>query len=311
MKSGQPWAFIAVLTFLVLLAFALVSIFAGNSGAGSVNATAMLSMITACAIGIERVIEGFWTIIGMTKGAWWPLNLVDDEVNGLVNNLNTQLEPVYKQAYDAVEKIKATGEMTQAQLEKAKQEAKKEIDDLRGRIEKLKQLAPDNQRVNLIAATAFQGISYLEKKYPGYVTTANIANQAITGVSDFVATFKDNPGRRLISIYLGSLLGLIVAGAVGLDLFKATGLTLKSLPFLPFTSVALTGLLIGLGSNPTHEVIRAIQEYKKSRKGDNDPAPSIATPTGGAMGPAQDMAQPAGNGVSGSHQVNTFSLRRS
>jgi hypothetical protein len=308
MKSGQPWTFIVVLTLLVLVAFALVSIFAENSGAGSVNATAMLSMITACAIGIERVIEGFWTIIGMTKGAWWPLNLVDDEVNGLVNNLNTQLEPVYKQAYDGVEKMKAAGEMTQEQLEKAR----KEIDDLQGRIEKLKQLAPDNQRVNLIATTAFQGISYLEKKYPGYVTTANIANQAITGVSDFVATFKDNPGRRLISIYLGSLLGLIVAGTVGLDLFKATGLTLKSLPALPFTSVALTGLLMGLGSNPTHEVIRAIQEYKKSRKGDNDPAPSIAaTPTGAAMGPAQDMAQPAGIGVSSSHQVNTFSLRRS
>ncbi|HEY6186073.1 MAG TPA: hypothetical protein VIW80_00235 [Pyrinomonadaceae bacterium] len=308
MKSGQPWSFIVVLTLLVLLAFVLVSIFAENSGAGSVNATAMLSMITACAIGIERVIEGFWTIIGMTKGAWWPLNLVDDEVNGLVNNLNTQLEPVYKQAYDAAEKMKAAGEMTQAQLEKAR----KEIDDLQSRIEKLKQLAPDNQRVNLIAATAFQGISYLEKKYPDYVTTANLANQAITGVSDFVATFKDNPGRRLISIYLGSLLGLIVAGTVGLDLFKATGLTLKSLPSLPFTSVALTGLLMGLGSNPTHEVIRAIQEYKKSRKADNDPAPSIATPTAAATGSARGMAQPASPVTSGSsHQVNTFSLRRS
>jgi hypothetical protein len=39
--------------------------------------------------------------------------------------------------------------------------------------------------------------------------------------------------------------------------------------------VILTGLIIGLGSGPTHEVIRAVQEYKKSRKGDNISRPDL------------------------------------
>jgi hypothetical protein len=30
--------------------------------------------------------------------------------------------------------------------------------------------------------------------------------------------------------------------------------------------VAITGLVVGLGSGPTHEVIRAIQQYKETQK---------------------------------------------
>jgi hypothetical protein len=33
--------------------------------------------------------------------------------------------------------------------------------------------------------------------------------------------------------------------------------------------------MIGLGSGPTHEVIRAIQEYKKNRKGENTAKPDL------------------------------------
>jgi hypothetical protein len=32
-------------------------------------------------------------------------------------------------------------------------------------------------------------------------------------------------------------------------------------------------MIIGLGSSPTHEIIRAVQEYKKNRKGENTAKP--------------------------------------
>jgi hypothetical protein len=72
--------------------------------------------------------------------------------------------------------------------------------------------------------------------------------------------------------------------------------------FFPYWGVAITGLVMGLGSNPTHEVIRAIQEVKKSRKSGNDPVPSFGTSSDG--GGFLDAASPRPK------QINTFSLRR-
>ena len=53
------------------------------------NSAAVLAVITAAAIGIERFIEGIWTIIGQLKDAWWPFNLMGSQVNGLVGDLGS------------------------------------------------------------------------------------------------------------------------------------------------------------------------------------------------------------------------------
>src|SRR5207244_2208268 len=107
-----------------------------------------------------------------------------------------------------------------------------------------------------------------------------VAGVAVSGLTDFVATFKDNPGRRLYSVLLGVVIGVLVAAVFGLDLFAA----IQSAPVaagapavksgslfdpLPSLGIAVTGLVMGLGSNPTHEVIRAIQEFKKAKKAEN------------------------------------------
>jgi hypothetical protein len=88
-------------------------------------------------------------------------------------------------------------------------------------------------------------------------------------LADVVATFKDNPGRRLISIYVGAVFGLLVSGMLSLDLFAAAlqrPTATIGPSWLPHLGIVLTGLVMGLGSNPTHEVIRAVQEFKKSLK---------------------------------------------
>jgi hypothetical protein len=66
---------------------------------------------------------------------------------------------------------------------------------------------------------------------------------------------------------------MLVAGFVGLNLFVATlaGPNGQS-PDFPtvlagWLGVVLTGIVIGLGSDPTHEVVKSLQTYKDSRNG--------------------------------------------
>jgi hypothetical protein len=79
---------------------------------------------------------------------------------------------------------------------------------------------------------------------------------------------------------------------MGLDvLASTTGATATttffsfSLPILgvitvhsPAWGVLVTGLVMGLGANPTHELIRTLQEVKKNRTLENTPVPDSGTP---------------------------------
>lgn len=114
-------------------------------------------------------------------------------------------------------------------------------------------------------------IDELQKLSPEVGATVNLANQSVAVLADFADTFKNNPARQLISLYIGILLGLIVSAAFGLDLLQAAGVPTSGGPsaLLPHLGVAITGLIMGLGSNPTHEIIRAIQEYKDNLKSKN------------------------------------------
>jgi hypothetical protein len=267
MTPRQTWLCLFGFSFLLLLTMALVAHFSPAPNARFVSATAVVSWTTGVAVGIERVLEAFWTLIGQLKGAWWPVNLVNEQVNRLVTGLDSALDPFYRSVEARISELAQAQQWSQQQIDAAL----KEVADLKLQLAELKRLAPDNQRVNLIAASASHGINYLETKYPGLEGAGALANQSIARMSGLVAAFTDNPGRRLISIYVGAILGSIVAGTIGLDAFQAA-LEIKPLVvpgYFPYWGVALTGVLMGLGSNPTHEVIRVIQEVKKSRKAEN------------------------------------------
>ena len=130
----------------------------------------------------------------------------------------------------------------------------------------------DSQRVQLITASAQRSVTYFGSRYQELRDAATIAGSGIAGITDFVATFKDNPGRRMISLFGGALVGLLMAWALHLDVFRTvleTPAPAQPAVLLPFVGVALTGMLMGLGANPTHEVIRILQEIKNRRKADN------------------------------------------
>jgi hypothetical protein len=280
-RKATLWI-VVVSTLVLVAACAWVVFNPQQSTPGTADAAATLTFITAAAVGIERTIEAMWTVVGGVVGTYWPLNTISRQVQTMVDDLNNALKPFHDKSALGLDLLAQNGKLTPQQLA----DAEAEITRMKARFDSLLSLTPDNQRVQLLAASASQNVAYLYKKYGKALPDLQQANlkqavdtagAAINGLQDFLSTFKDNPGRRLISIYLGAVLGLIVAGMFGLDLFQAV---LQSPP-QPGTSnlvhlrIILTGLAIGLGSNPTHEIIQAVQAYKEGRKGANNAQPDL------------------------------------
>ncbi|MBC6610456.1 hypothetical protein H8B15_05960 [Hymenobacter sp. BT507] len=238
------------------------------------DTAAALGFITAAALGIERFIETLWTIVGNTKlGAYWPFNVVTDQIESMTADLTKALLPFQ----EAADKALLEGKAQLTEVEAAAKDAKNKITKLTAQLQELHKLAPGNQRRQLLSATVSQQVNVLQATYgtllPDFNHAAAVANASIDGLQNFLATFKDNSGRRLISLCFGALLGLGLAAAFRLDLFSAVlnATTDESnsiiSPLAAAVRVVLTGLIIGLGSNPTHEVIRAVQVFKERKKG--------------------------------------------
>lgn len=305
------------LTLALGIVIVLVYLFAPAANARFKDAAAALAFITGAAVAIERVIEGFWTFVGGVSSGYWPLKHIREQVNRMEDELDVALTRVVadttaalQQAGKSAQEVSAVAADLNAQLAKTK-----------AGLVNVRKLAPDNQRAQMLATLAAKNVAYVQERYPDVKAATATATAAIDGLQDFVASFKDNPGRRMMSLYMGAMLGLAVAGSFGLDVFEAA----MQAPAPPAAAAAqpnttapaatqaapavnpqaallveavahrdtagigtrkqrpnrgkrwqiiLTGLIMGLGSSPTHEVIRAIQEYKKTRKGVNVSKPN-------------------------------------
>lgn len=233
------------------------------------NAAAVLTFVTLSSVGIERVLEGFWTFIGLTKGTFWPFTALDQQIDTWSKDLDQTLTPYYQQLHQVVDDAKNAGTLTDEQYTNAK----KQIEDFKASVEKMKALAPGSPQATALASAASQVITTFQKQYPTLDALATFATESLNGLANFITTPADNLGRRFISLIVGMLLGLLLTGVLRLDLvsaiFQSSAGTLFSLPF--FWGVAFTGIVIGLGSNPTHEVIRVLQEFKNNLKAQNAP----------------------------------------
>jgi hypothetical protein len=263
----------AVCAALLAVTVALVAFLAPESNARFKDGATALVFITGAAVAIERGIEALWTMLGGTLGTFWPLNWVRKQVDALTDSLGKSITLVSTQLTATLTR---TGEMTKS-AEDRLPEVTKELQALKAQIDEVKQMAPDSQRLQLVAAAAANYINRMDtlyaKKSEELKQALETAKSTINGMQNVLSSFKDNPGRRLISIFLGAMLGLILAGVFGLDVFQAVLEGGKDSQ--KKWQIIFTGLMIGLGSNPTHEVIRAIQEYKKNRKGENTAMPDL------------------------------------
>ncbi len=91
--ANRYWLFA---TGILVVAAIVVAVLAPGSNIRVGDAATALAIISATAIGIERTIELIWTIVGLTKGAFWPLNLIGQHAEGMVDELNTNLKPIYE-----------------------------------------------------------------------------------------------------------------------------------------------------------------------------------------------------------------------
>lgn len=258
-----PWvALLVVATVVIAAEFALGGTATPNRGV--TNAAAALGIIGASSVSIERILELFWSAIGLLGSSWWPLNTLANGINEVVDGVNGSIEPFLAEVETAIDDAAKAASWTQAQIAAAQAE----VASVRAQLARFQALAPDDTRATLLLGAATQAVNYLGSKYdsPQLKAAGAAALAAIAEAGKLVATFKDNPGRRLVSIYLGMVIGLAVAYALGLDLYLATTGTQLPLSSVFHWGVPLTGIVMGLGSSPTHEVIMAIQEFKQNLK---------------------------------------------
>ncbi len=90
MTKQQTQQFLIVATIVLVVGIVLTALFSSPPAIGLRDATAALTIIASVSVGIERVLEGFWTYFGLTRGAWWPLNVISQEINNMASNLDQE-----------------------------------------------------------------------------------------------------------------------------------------------------------------------------------------------------------------------------
>jgi hypothetical protein len=250
--GGDAIVFAAVLLLALTL---IVTLLPHPDVKSARNAAAILTLITAGAVAIERIIEALWTVVGANGRPWWPFTEVGTRVDELVKALNANLEPLQNEAERVLGAVQKSPEMAAhfPNLHQAQW-----LHDT------LAELGPSNRRARDLAKAASISARWFRRTHADEnikLAASRVASTANT-LTNFLDTFNDNPARRLISILLGCILGLIGAGALGLDALQAT---LGTTPFLN-VGTAITGIVMGLGSNPTHELIKTLQETKQRRR---------------------------------------------
>lgn len=257
------WAGILLIVEIIVTGFYQAGPNKGLSSAGEI-----LTFIGLAAVGIERLIEGFWTFIGLTRGTNWPFDAFSEQVTSLANDLNRTLAPFYNELEQTLKETRDASTITAQEFESAT----KQLDHLKTSVQQITTLAPGNQQAAALASASSQIITDIQKSYPTLQTLGTFANEAIGSFASFIATPPDNLGRRFISLFVGTMLGLLITGLLRLDLVQAifqspTFGNAFGLQF--YWGIIFTGIVMGLGSNPTHEVIRVLQEYKKTLKTQN------------------------------------------
>jgi|SRR5215213_630482 len=269
---------------IVLVLLTLIVAFIPVPKITNANAAAILALVTAGAVAIERIIEGIWTIVGSSSlGSWWPLKPIGERLNRFVGQLNEPLNDFYVAVQDILDDAVDVASGAEASFENWLEDAGTYRDSFVDCARQLQQLQPGDRRTRAIASAASRAVVGLQKHYPDVAAlqeAAKKANRALAGVDKFAHTFEDNPARRLMSLYAGAILGLLAAGLLGLDAIQAVyegkpPFVSKDTPFwlvgwlyerAPGIGVAATGLAMGAGAAPTHELIKTLKETKERNK---------------------------------------------
>jgi hypothetical protein len=261
-KVLVQWLIILILIGLLVVFF----IYVGSTKTGSLvdltNGAITVGVITTIAVGIERVLEGFWTILESITGTKWPQGDWVSECDDLFNKFDSK----FNAFDDLVAKLKSSTSSLNTDPD---------LKNVTDALNTLKNNIKGNNDISNGTRAFLNSIAAIPEKFnsPDWQKTINTAYQAVDDLSDFIDSFKDNPGRKLISIYIGMVLGLLLAWALGLDLFTLTGNGGIFSGPLQNLGVAITGVVLGLGANPTHELVQYLSENKLASQTKNKAVP--------------------------------------
>jgi len=232
------------------------------------SATGVLAVVGALAVGIERVIEGFWTIVDAVASN--PHNPFYIDAKRL-DAFTTQIASDVQKPLDGLSKALAAANDEAVKTRTEKSDVQKQVDGLLASVN----LIVNNQHnpKSWPALGALQaGLADLSSALDN-ADLQKYAQTALAGLGDlssFAASLTENPGRKTLSLMAGCLVGLGVTWVLGLDAIHAA----LGSPNGTTWGMVATGLAVGLGANPTHELIGVLQNYKQNTSPSKTPAPN-------------------------------------
>jgi hypothetical protein len=313
---------LAIILTAIFLASAVVAALVAppKANRGFADAASVLAFISLAAVAIERSIEGMYTVFSGRLGQWWPLKLVRAEFDTFESHTDDLLGPILQAtlegldiARDAATTGSADALALQGQIDEITTQGlrlKTQFDDVR------QKLVPGSDRLARVGEINAQITGALRQAQAVTTSATQDAREALRVASDgaeraalIISSIQDNPARRLASLALGASLGMLVAGVAGLNLFAATLVSDSTGPSAlpPLVAggfgIVLTGIVIGLGSAPTHEVVKSLQAYKETRTG-GDLVMSAGAPVPGTISEVvTEAAFGDGGGMTGTRTV--------
>lgn len=274
------------LCILVAICIAIV-FFSSEANSTFKDSSAAIGFATAAALLIERIIEIFWTFMGgHKKNTLWPLNTASKQIESFVDQLNKDLEDVYYRQLDQFVDFKKEVSKTANYINKSVDDTEKyinkgidEINKMKAEFDKFSNLlkekeTPNVERAEILSSRVTSDAQLIKEKYDLLSQYIEESDRKVKNTLDalhrFILSFKSNPARRLISLFAGFILGLIIAGIFGIDLISAVLETNEKTWWNEINiPIIITGLILGAGATPTHEVIKFLQENKESIKKKN------------------------------------------
>jgi hypothetical protein len=309
------WKFWGALALFLLFSAVLAGAVAPAANAGLRDAAAVIAFAGLVAVGIERVIEGFWALVDRSKklGGYWPLS----EIVSYLDEVETQANSL---AGGVLESAKAALETARDAADAGSQEARRASEmierlnteqlRLQKQLTEAQKLAPGSARLTAFAnvATDASREAALAAKIAGDAaagvrSTLNNASAAASAGLSIIASFQANPARRLSSLLVGASFGMLVAGLMGLNLFAAVLAPPAGEPeplgiLMGSIGVVLTGFVVGLGVGPTHELVKTLENIKESRNqtivAGPGGGPSVTAPTVNVLTVAGTAAETRG-----------------
>src|SRR5579864_308163 len=242
---------------VLVLAYFVVSTRRPLDTSNASAAPGVLALVTALAVGIERLLEAFWSLVDrIAPNPSWPFSSDAQLLTKFADQLTRYVKTPLTQADQRVQQAKAGTQPLPGDLDAIQAEVTgllKSVDVvLKG------QPSPTSSQSILQLQ---MGLTRIQADVPALKADLNAGIAALDGLSGILDSILTNPGRKIMSLFGGALIGLGVVGWLGLDLISA------ALGHKPPASwdwaLAITGIVVGLGSNPTHELINAILAYQQ------------------------------------------------